>query len=105
MSNFDIVFTLLGKPEGQQELINTIIDITTKRLCNLLGADTVPDRLSFIVPEVSVVRFNRIGSEGTASHTVGSEAMSFSDDDFAGYEKDMNAWKAQNSALGTVFFL
>lgn len=105
MDDFKTVMTLLGSPEGQSETVQSVIDLTKSRLKNLLGVAEVPDALSFIVPEVSVIRFNRIGSEGIKAHTVGGESMTFSDDDFLNYEKDISAWKAQNEALGTVFFL
>ena len=33
--------------------------------------------------EAAVRRFNRIGSEGTSSHTVDGESMTWAEDDFA----------------------
>jgi len=80
--------------ERRDELIAVIVDNTVLRLRNLLGGvSEVPEALSYIVTEVSVKRFNRIGSEGTASHSVEGESISFSDNDFSEYDLDIRAWR------------
>ena len=97
------VKTLLGiekDDEGQNELLNTIMKVTESRLMVLLGAEEFPEKLSYIVTEVTVARFNRIGSEGLSSHTVEGESMSWSDDDFAPYSKEIAAYS--ESQQGTV---
>ena len=38
------------------------------------------------------MRFNRIGSEGMASHSVEGETLQFTDDDFAAYRDDISDW-------------
>lgn len=82
----------------QAEQLDVIERITASRLCLLLGGlDAVPDELSYIVTEVAVKRFNRIGSEGTESHTVEGEHMQWNtDDDFAEYQNDIQAWLDAN---------
>lgn len=70
-----------------------ILSATESRLKNLIGgADEVPEGLEYIVTEVAVIRFNRIGSEGYASHNVGGESITFTDNDFDSYMDDINAW-------------
>lgn len=48
----------------QDELLKRIIDNTEKRLISLLPleTETVPERLEYIVEEVAVKRFNRVGA-------------------------------------------
>lgn len=85
-----------------------IITTTEQRLKLLLGGvDQIPDSLEYIVTEVAVIRFNRIGSEGVSSHSVEGESLSFVDDDFAAYREDIQAYlNAQGeSAVGRVRFL
>lgn len=73
--------------------LNLIIKLTTSRLKVLLGgAEEIPEGLQYIVTEVSVVRFNRIGSEGVSAHSVEGESLSFTDDDFAGYREEIQAY-------------
>ena len=80
--------------EHRDELIAVIVDNTVARLKNLLGrVSEVPEELSYIVVDVSIKRYNRIGSEGAASHSVEGETITFSDNDFSEYTKDIQAWR------------
>ena len=83
-----------------------IIRLTTNRLKTLLDVEEVPTELEYIVTEVSIVRYNRIGSEGVTNHSVEGETMSFSDNDFKGYLDDIEVWKnKKNEVKGVVKFL
>ena len=57
----------------QDELLKRIIDNTEKRLISILPIDIeeVPDRLGYIVEEVAVKRFNRVGAEGMTQEKMG----------------------------------
>ena len=74
------------------DVINDCVDVATSRLLVRIGAEAVPEQLGYIVREVAVRRYNRIGSEGVASHTVEGESMSWNEDDFAAFEADINAY-------------
>lgn len=97
---YDEIISLLGLEnvdEALEEKINNIISLTESRLKNLLGgASSIPDALGYIVVEVSIRRYNRIGSEGLASHTVEGETMTWPDDDFTPYNDDIQAWLDAN---------
>lgn len=99
---------LLGLDDStRDDLLNTIISITESRLKVLLGVSAVPDELAYIVTEVTVARFNRIGSEGLSAHTVEGESQSWSEADFSPYADEIDAYKtAQDApAKGRVKFL
>ena len=99
---------LLGISDTElDEKLMAIIDIVTARLLVLLGAAEVPANLSYIVTEVSVARFNRIGSEGTSSHSVEGESLSWSEDDFAPYQKEIASFltNQESSTKGKVRLL
>lgn len=88
--------------------LETIWNITSDRLRMKLGTETVPAELSYIITEVTVARFNRIGSEGLSSHTVEGETMNWSNDDFEPYKDDIQAWidEHQNeSRKGRIRFI
>ena len=107
------IITLLNLGTVSSEMRNrlqVIIDITEQRLKIMLGGiDEVPAALSYIVTEVSIIRFNRIGSEGVSSHSVQGETMNWTDKDFDAYEDDIQAWlNAQtdpSSSDGMVVFI
>lgn len=85
---------LLGLTDDSQDaLLQTILGLTESRLKILLGnVFDIPESLSYILTEVSIRRFNRIGSEGLSSHTVEGETMAWPDDDFAPYDSDIQAY-------------
>ena len=87
--------------------LNIIIANTQARLKMLLGGLDVPESLNYVVTEVSVKRFNRIGSEGITSHTVEGESLSFTDDDFAEFAGDIQTYLDSVAAAkkGKVRFL
>jgi hypothetical protein len=97
------VLTLLGISDPTEEmssLLETIISMTQQRLLLRLGVDAVPSELEYIVVEVSIVRYNRIGSERLSSHNVQGESMTWnSEDDFKPYLAEINAWVAQQEDL------
>lgn len=84
---------LLGITENDLDSkLNLILEITKKRLKALLGGVEPPTELEYIIIEVAVIRFNRIGSEGVNSHSVEGESLSFTDSDFNAYSDDIQAW-------------
>ena len=99
------VLALLGISDPTDEvtsLLNQIIGMTSQRLQLRLGVSAVPCELEYIVVEVSVVRFNRIGSERMSSHNVEGESMTWtSEDDFKPYLTEINAWASRNEAKNT----
>lgn len=101
---------LLGIPENdtsQDSKLNLILSGTRSRLKALLGGQEPPDTLNYIITDVAVIRFNKIGSEGLSSHTVEGESLSFSDNDFAGYMDDIQTYldSKKEAKKGKVRFL
>ena len=84
-----------------------IISNTTARLKILLGGIEPPEELEHIVLEVSVIRYNKIGSEGLSSHTVEGESLSFSEDDFEPFSAEIQAFldSQRDATRGKLRFL
>lgn len=87
--------------------LRLIISNTTARLKLLLGGIEPPDEMEYIILEVSIIRFNRIGSEGLASHSVEGESTSYASDDFNGYSDEIQAFldKQTDTKRGKVRFI
>ncbi len=66
----------------------------------------VPDMLSYIVCELSVTRFNRLGNEGMSSYSQEGESITYGDD-ISPYLSAIQAWnkKQQDNTRGVVQFL
>ena len=101
--------TLLGIPDDSRDaLLTTIVSAVQARLLLLLGgASEVPESLAYIVPEVAVIRYNRIGSEGMSSHSVEGETVAYADNDFTCYMSEIEAYldEQQTTRRGRVRFL
>lgn len=102
--------TLLGfetTDTSKDKLLNLIISNATSRLKVLLGGLEPPTQLDYILVEVSVIRFNRIGSEGASSHSVDGESLTFSDKDFEQFTNDIQAYldSQKDSTKGKVRFI
>lgn len=101
--------TLLGIEDSLQDaVLSIIIDNVSSHLRALLGKE-IPEELNYIVEEITVRRFNRLGTEGMKSEAVEGHSVTFYDlkDEFVPYEDVINAHKADNGVTGRgkVLFL
>lgn len=84
---------MLGMSDSDKDKILTLIqkqtEIRLKSKLHLKSSDSVPDELEYIVFEVCIRRYNRIKNEGMTSYSQDGESMTFNDDDFAGFEKEI----------------
>jgi len=79
--------TVLGIEDTlQDDVLDILIENVTNHLKTLLGKD-VPEHLKFIVEEIVIRRFNRIGTEGMRSESVEGHRVDFYDlkDEFTPY--------------------
>ncbi|MBR5290165.1 MAG: phage head-tail connector protein [Erysipelotrichaceae bacterium] len=93
--------------EDKNSLLSSIVSDATARLKLLLGGIEPPEEMNYIIKEVSIIRYNRIGSEGVTIHSVEGESMHFSDNDFAAYSEEIQSWldRQNESKRGKVRFL
>lgn len=101
---------LLGIQDNlQDEVLDILIDNVESHLIALLGKDEIPEQLNFIVEEITVRRYNRIGTEGMQSESVEGHSISFYDlkDEFVPYESIIAAYKEppENPGRGRVMFI
>lgn len=102
------VKVLLGITDTDlDEKLELIISSVKARLKILLGGIEPPGDMEHIIVEVSVIRFNRIGSEGFSSHTVEGESQSLVENDFSGFQDEIQAFldSQKNASRGKVRFL
>lgn len=106
------ILTLLGlsdPTEAMQAKVETILALTQQRFFFLTGQTEVPEALTYIIVEVVIARFNRIGSEGAVSHSVQGESLTWSDSDFDPYMDDIQSWlnaqKEPTTTRGRVRFI
>ena len=73
------VKTLLGITDND-ELIYEIIEITKEKILNYINQKELPGELEFILAEMAISRFNKIGSEGFSSESTDGKSISYEDD-------------------------
>jgi hypothetical protein len=97
----------LGDDSSRDDLLATVINLATARLKLLLGGIEPPEEMEHIIVELSVARFNRIGSEGLSSHTVEGESLSFTENDFTPFLSEIQAFLdgQKENSRGKVRFI
>ena len=70
--------TLLGIPDND-ELIYEITELTKSKILNYINETELPNELEFVLVELTIQRYNRIGSEGIASESVDGKSVSYED--------------------------
>ena len=86
---------LLGIPDND-ELINEIIELTKDKILNYINETELPNELEFVLVELAIQRYNRIGSEGIASESVDGKSVSY-DDDFETYKPHLFFYMLNNN--------
>jgi len=93
-----------------EDLLSLIISQTKALVLNKIKAldinvVEIPKELEYIVVELSVIRFNLIGSEGMKSENIEGHSISFGDDIYNQFDKDILEWYStlENSDKGIQF--
>lgn len=77
------------------EVLKDFHETASQRLCNLVDEETVPPSLEWIVNELTIARYNRIGSENMTSKSVEGYSVSFLESDFAPYMMEIDRYIEQ----------
>ncbi|MDD3230029.1 MAG: phage head-tail connector protein [Oscillospiraceae bacterium] len=91
------------------EKLTLMISFAERRVLSFFpsGVTDVPDALLFVVTELTVARFNRVGNESMSSFSQDGESFSFSESDVAPYVADIRAYlgSVDDAKNGVVRFL
>ncbi|MEG0722388.1 MAG: phage head-tail connector protein, partial [Lachnospiraceae bacterium] len=106
MAVLDDVKILLDVPKEEVELnakLSLIIANAEKQVLSYLSSGTVPAVLEYIVCELAVTRFNRLGNEGMSSYSQEGESITYGDD-MSSYIPAIQAFneKQKDNARGVV---
>ena len=66
--------------QDNDELIYEIAEITKEKILNYINQEELPSELEFILVEMAISRFNKIGSEGFSSESTDGKSISYEDD-------------------------
>ena len=81
--------------EGNENLIYEITELTKSKILNYINEVELPLELEFVLVELTVQRYNRIGSEGIASESVDGKSVSY-EDIFENYKPYLDDYISRN---------
>ena len=82
--------------QDNDELIYEIIELTKSKILNYINKEELPKELEFILVEMAISRFNKIGSEGFASESTDGKSISY-EDDFENYKTYLDDYIFRNN--------
>lgn len=77
---------------AEDRLLKLILRDTRQHLLNEINEQDVPAQLQYIVENVAVAKYNKRGSEGFTSESMGNHSVSLNSDDFAPYRRVINQY-------------
>ena len=79
-----------------EELLYEIVEITKSKILNYINKKVLPKELEFVLVELAIQRYNKIGSEGVASESIDGRTTSY-EDDFESYKQYLDDYMSRNN--------
>lgn len=94
----------------QDDLLNLLLEDNQARLLSYINQDgnnlvSYPTEISWLLREITVRRFNRIGDEGKRSSSESDVSATWSDDDVADYAVYLRKYRAKKGGNGITRFI
>lgn len=95
---------------AQDDLLELLIEDCRSRVNSYINQDgvttvTLPESLSWIIRELTIQRFNRIGDEGKTSSSESDVSSSWRDDDLAEYFRYLDPIRVKRGGRGIARFI
>lgn len=81
----------------QDTLLQDIINVMTQRVTGYIGEEVLPAKLEWIVKELAIIRYNRIGSEGTKTDSEEGKNATYVDDPFQDFVPTLDKYIEDNN--------
>lgn len=103
------VKAVLGIQDNLQDQVLTIIINNTKShlkvwLKKHAELDEIPSELNFIIEEMVINRFQKLGSEGMKSESVEGRSVTYREDEFKPYLSILETYIPKQDGSGKVMF-
>lgn len=90
------ILKLISDETSLGDKIDILTDQVTQRVLNYINQSTLPTELEYIVKDIVIERYNKLGSEGMKSMSQEGLSMSF-EEDFERYTSQLDIWLDKNS--------
>jgi len=84
---------LLDTKVERMEKLAILENMTTDRIKAIIGKNELPSQLQYVVTDVIMARYAKLGSEGMKATSQDGLSFTFSDDDLAPYMDEILAFK------------
>ena len=88
----EIKITLGQSSFDKDELLLSLISRSTKQVLNYIKEDSLPKELEYIVIELVIARYNRIGSEGLNSENSDGVSLSYNKNILDNFKSDLDRY-------------
>ena len=88
--------------DSEDELLETILLDCEQMLRMYIGAKEVPMELEWIITELSVKRYRKIGSEGLKAEQIDVISNTYEDDPLAPYHSTIDTYKRNSRRLRMI---
>lgn len=83
-------------------LLTSLISRCSQPVINYIQETVIPPELEYIVIELAIARYNRIGSEGLKSENTDGVSFSYNDNLMDNYKYDLDIWIKKNSTQSSA---
>ncbi len=92
LDNIKILLSLVDD-DTQDELLEVLFNNAVNTILLYLGLDEMPDALSFIAEQMTVVKYRRIGAEGIDTEKIDVLSTKYEKDDIKPFREILNQYK------------
>ena len=92
LDNIKILLSLVDD-DTQDELLEVLFNNAVNTILLYLGIDEMPDALSFIAEQMTVVKYRRIGAEGIDTEKIDVLSTKYEKDDIKPFREILNQYK------------
>lgn len=100
MEIIETVKILLGVDDDKDDVLTEIITLTSSKILSYIKEDKVPKTLNWIVIEMAIKRYNRIGSEGMKAENIDGASVTYEEDELTGYYTHLDEYNRTHKKKG-----
>lgn len=100
MEIIETIKLLLGVDDTKDDMLIEIINLTSSKILSYIKESSVPKTLNWIVIEMAIKRYNRIGSEGMKSENVDGSSVTYEEDELLNYYPYLDEYNSTHKKKG-----
>lgn len=83
----------------EDEMLNLLLDNAIASVLLYIGESTVAQEIEYIINELVIIRYNKLGAEGINAENLQGNNYTFGLDDLKHYKKELDYYKSGGNKL------